>query len=288
MFSRPRDGAPGVQRLMRGTVFDIKEFSLNDGEGIRTTVFMKGCPLSCVWCHNPEGLSPSPELYVKKASCSGCGLCKRPCNHEDCRPYGRCLRVCPRDLVTVVGREWESGELCTHLLKQADFLRSVGGGVTFSGGEPLMQSEFVAEVLDGLCGRLHRAVETSGFSAEKAFERVISKCDFVYMDLKLFNCEAHRKFCGVSNERILKNAKLLMESGVEHCFRVPLVPGITDTEENLSAIADFVGDSRVELLPYNPLAPAKYAGVGRSFSELIDGDKAVSPRVELFKNAKVR
>ena len=273
---------------MRGTVFDIKEFSLNDGEGIRTTVFMKGCPLSCAWCHNPEGLSPSPELYVKKASCSGCGLCKRPCNHEDCRPYGRCLHICPRDLVTVVGREWESGELCTHLLKQADFLRSVGGGVTFSGGEPLMQSEFVAEVLDGLCGKLHRAVETSGFADSEIFEKIISKSDFVYMDLKLFDGIAHKKYCGVGKEKILRNAEILKKSGVKYTFRVPLIPSITDTEENLRAIANFAGDAPVELLPYNRLAPAKYKNVSREFSQLVDGDKAVSPRTDLFKNAKVR
>lgn len=274
--------------MMKGVVFDIKEFSLNDGEGIRTTVFMKGCPLSCVWCHNPEGLSAKRELYIKKGSCSDCGLCKKPCGHEECKPFGRCLRICPRDLVSLVGREWEADELAKKLLLQAEFLRSVGGGVTFSGGEPLFQHEFVFEVLSLLDGRLHRAIETSGYADEAVFEKIISKCDFVYMDIKLFDSEMHKKFCGVGNEKILRNAEILKKSGVEYVFRVPLIPEITDTEENQRAIAEFVGDSPVELLPYNRLAPAKYKNAGREFSNLVDGEKEVNPRVGLFKNAMVR
>ncbi len=273
---------------MRGTVFDIKEFSLNDGEGIRTTVFMKGCPLSCAWCHNPEGLSAARELYVKKASCVSCGLCQKPCGHEDCKPFGRCLHICPRDLVSVVGREWEAEELAKKLLSQADFLNSVGGGITFSGGEPLLQSEFVREVLDIVDKKLHKTLETSGYADEKSFSEVISRCDFVYMDLKLFDREQHVKYCGVGNEKILRNAKILVASGVNFRFRIPLVPNITDTEENLRTIANFVGDAPVELLPYNRLAPAKYRNVGREFSQLVDGEKEVSPRAELFKNAWVR
>ena len=273
---------------MNGVVFDIKEFSLNDGEGIRTTVFMKGCPLSCIWCHNPEGLSHKRELYIKKASCTGCGLCKKPCGHDDCKEFGRCLHICPQDLVSVVGKEWESEELAKKLLSQADFLSSVGGGVTFSGGEPLLQHEFVTDVLEKLEGRLHRAIETSGYAEKEVFERVISNCDFVYMDLKLFDNEAHKTYCGVGNEKILKNAEALKNSGVKYTFRVPLVPNITDTDENLGAIAKFVGDSPVELLPYNRLAPAKYENAGRKFTHLIDGEKAVNKRAELFKNAWVR
>lgn len=273
---------------MRGTVFDIKEFSLNDGEGIRTTVFMKGCPLSCVWCHNPEGISAARELYVKKGNCTGCGLCKKPCGHEECKPFGRCLHICPRDLVSIVGAEWEAEDLAKKLLLQADFLKSVGGGVTFSGGEPLLQHEFVAEVLGLLEGKLHRAIETSGYADGAVFEKIISKCDFVYMDLKLFDSEEHKKYCGVGNEKILKNAERLKNSGVPYIFRVPLIPNITDTEENQRAIAEFVGDSRVELLPYNRLAPAKYKNAGREFTKLVDSEKEVIPRTELFKNTWVR
>lgn len=273
---------------MRGTVFDIKEFSLNDGEGIRTTVFMKGCPLSCIWCHNPEGLSAKRELYIKKGNCTGCGLCQKPCRHSDCKEFGRCLHICPRDLVSVAGVEWEASDLAKKLLAQADFLKSVGGGVTFSGGEPLLQHEFVSEVLSLLDGKIHRAIETSGFADGAVFEEIISKCDFVYMDLKLFDSKLHKKFCGIGNQKILENAQRLKRSGVPHIFRVPLIPNITDSEENQRAIAEFVGDSRVELLPYNRLAPAKYENAGRKFTELIDGEREVSPKVELFQNARVR
>lgn len=273
---------------MNGLVFDIKEFSLNDGEGIRTTVFMKGCPLSCVWCHNPEGLAAVRELYVKKASCVGCGLCKRPCTHEDCKPFGRCLHVCPKDLVSVVGTNWGAEKLTEKLLSQAEFLNSVGGGVTFSGGEPLLQYEFVAEVLALLEGKVHRAIETSGYAEGAVFEKVISRCDFVYMDLKLFDGDEHKKYCGVGNGKILKNAAVLKKSGIKHVFRVPLIPGITDTCENQRSIAEFVGDDTVELLPYNALAPAKYKNAGREFTTLIDAEKSVNAMPELFKNAKVR
>lgn len=273
---------------MKGIIFDIKEFSLNDGAGIRTTVFMKGCPLSCIWCHNPEGLSANRELYVKRGNCQNCGLCQKPCGHEDCKPFGRCLHICPRDLVSIAGVEWESHKLTEKLLSQADFLKSVGGGVSFSGGEPLLQHKFVGEVLNGLDGKIHRAIETSGYADSEIFEKIISKCDFVYMDLKLFDNQEHKKYCGVGNEKILKNAEILKKSGVEYIFRIPLVPCITDTEENLRSLAEFVDESPVELLPYNRLAPAKYKNAGREFTKLVDSEKEVIPRTELFKNAWVR
>ena len=236
-----------------GLIFDIKEFALNDGSGIRTTVFFKGCPLRCAWCHNPEGLSPRRELYIKQKGCTHCRLCRKPCNHPDCQGLGRCLHICPKNLVSVAGVEWDAGRLVQQLLKQADIYRETGGGVTLSGGEPLMQWEFACELLDRLHGRVHTAIETSGYAAEEAFRAVTERCDFVYMDLKLM-------------DRILRNAELLRASGKPHTFRTPLIPGITDTGENLAAIRAFVGADTWEQLPYNTLAPAKYASVGRTFS----------------------
>lgn len=273
---------------MIGIVFDIKEFALNDGEGVRTTVFLKGCPLRCIWCHNPEGLSPEPELYLKKNGCLDCGLCRRPCAHSDCRPFGRCLHVCPKNLVTVKGMEWESADLAEKLLKQRDFLNETRGGVTISGGEPLMQSEFLLDLLNRLSGGCHRAIETSGFAAGDVFARVIAECDFVMMDLKLADSDAHRRYTGVTNEPILQNARRLQESGKPHLFRIPLIPGITDTEENLRALAGIAGESRVELLPYNRLAPAKYQSVGRTFTDRIDESRANEPDLSLFANATLR
>ena len=249
---------------MSGIVFDIKEFSLNDGPGIRTTVFLKGCPLRCVWCHNPEGLSTHPELFAA-SGCRSCGLCRRGCEHEDCKPYGRCLHVCPQGLLRVAGKEWEADELAGKLLAQADFLTKNGGGITLSGGEPLYQADFCAELLSRLHGRVHTAIETSGYADADTYRRVTALCDLVLMDIKLADGEAHRRHTGVDNKQILENAAYLQSSGIAHVFRTPLIPGITDTEDNLAAIQGLVGDSPWETLPYNELAAAKYAGVGRVF-----------------------
>ena len=138
----------------RATIFDIKRFAVGDGPGIRTTVFFKGCPLRCAWCHNPEGLDSAPQLMHEAAKCTGCGLCRVPCGHDDCAPWERCLHVCPQNALKVAGRTVTADELADVLLRDAEFLRSVGGGVTFSGGEPLMQAEFLAALMPVLCNGL--------------------------------------------------------------------------------------------------------------------------------------
>ena len=266
----------------RGIVFDIKEFAVHDGPGVRTTVFMKGCPLSCRWCHNPEGLSSRPELMVKTARCRHCGLCMQPCTHDECKPYGRCLYVCPEGLISVVGESWTPGELAARVMKGADFLRMSGGGVTISGGEPTMQAEFVTALLRRLHG-LHRAVETCGYCSGERFMSVINECDYVIMDIKLADPEAHKRWCGVDNAPILENFERLRSSGREYLVRVPLIPDVTDTRENLAAISEIVGDSRVELLGYNNMAGAKYAGVGRVYT--LPDKKNREIDLALFKHA---
>ena len=273
---------------MLGTVFDIKEFALGDGDGIRTTVFLKGCPLRCIWCHNPEGLSPVPELYAKSVGCTGCGLCRRGCSHPECAPYGRCLHICPQDLLSVAGREWSSEELAERILRTKDTLTALGGGVTLSGGEPLLQSDFCVDILTRLRGKVHTAIETSGYASAEDFRRVAKLCDLVIMDIKLIDNDAHREYTGVSNERILANAEWLMGSGLRHIFRTPLIPGITDTDENLAAIAGFIGNSRIELLPYNALAPSKYKSVGREYTDRIDASLSRAPDISIFKNAVLK
>ncbi|MBO5883905.1 MAG: glycyl-radical enzyme activating protein [Clostridia bacterium] len=273
---------------MKGIIFDIKEFALNDGAGIRTTVFFKGCPLRCIWCHNPEGLSSKRELYVKKKGCLGCKLCNLPCDHEECQGFGRCLHICPKNLVSIAGVEWEAEALATRLLKDEAFFNSCGGGITLSGGEPLLQAEFAYELLSLLEGRVHRCIETSGYADKETFRKVIEKCDFVIMDIKLFDSDEHKKYTGVGNEKILENARFLKGTNKPHMFRVPLIPGITDTDENLRAIAEFVGEDRVELMSYNKLAPAKYESVGRKYTDLIDGEREINANLSLFKNATLR
>ena len=249
---------------MTATIFDIKEFAIRDGPGGRTTVFFKGCPLRCRWCHNPEGLSPLPQLMVKEAKCTRCGLCRRPCGHEECRPFGRCLHVCPNGCISVSGRTWSAPELAARLLRDRPLWERTGGGVSFSGGEPLLQWEFLMELIPLLEGA-NTALETSGFAPADVFRRVIGKMDYVMMDVKLADEKAHRAWTGVSNRQILENLRVLQESGVPHELRTPLIPGVTDTPENLEAVRVLVGDSPWKTLPYNTLAGAKYPMLGMTY-----------------------
>jgi len=252
---------------MTGTIFDIKGFALHDGPGIRTTVFLKGCPLRCLWCHNPEGLSPEPQLSVKETACVHCGLCFRPCSHEDCRPFGRCLHICPNGCLSIAGERVEAADLAKRLLRDRDVFEMSGGGVTFSGGEPMMQAPFVREVICRMKEEypVHTAVETCGFCSADEFRQTAELLDTVIMDIKLADSDAHRKYTGVENGRILENFRWLRSSGKPCLVRTPLIPGITDTEENLAAIREIIGDTPWETLPYNALAGAKYGNFGMKY-----------------------
>ncbi len=245
---------------MIGTVFDIKEFGIHDGPGLRTTVFLKGCPLRCKWCHNPEGLSALPQLSVREHACTHCGLCKRGCSHPDCQPFGRCLHICPQNLVTVIGERLSAEQLAKRILRNRD-LFGEQGGVTFSGGEPLLQGEFVIETCGYLDG-IHKAIETSGYADEDLFRRVIEQMDLVYFDLKLVDDEEHRRYTGVSNEKIRRNFEILKASGKPCVIRTPLIPNITDTAHNMDAIGEMVEGMAHEWLPYNEMAGAKYDLLG--------------------------
>jgi len=267
---------------MKGTVFDIKEFSIHDGPGSRITLFLKGCPLRCVWCHNPEGLDKEPVLMHKKSLCAGCGLCYKPCSHEDCRPYGRCLHTCPNGALTVCGKVEDSQDIAARLRSYFDTFPTLNG-ITVSGGEPLMQPDFVIDLFERLDG-IHKAIETSGFASLGIYKSVIEKVDYIMQDIKLADAKAHKLYTGVGNEQILRNIEYLKSSGKDFIFRVPLIPEITDTEENLKAISDIVGDFPVELLRYNALAGAKYDSVGKEFTLKAKENDAKS-YLHYFKNA---
>ncbi len=254
---------------VEGIIFDIKEFAVHDGEGVRTTVFLKGCPLSCVWCHNPEGQSPYPEI-MEKAGCTHCGKCRSGCSHAECQSLGRCIHVCPNGLLRVAGTKTMSYALAEKLSRDALFYEMSGGGVTLSGGEPLMQAEFCISLLHKLGEMgINRAIETSGFASSKIFTAVVNECDYVFCDLKLADSAMHKKYTGVPNEPILDNINTLRKSGKKYKIRVPLIPGITDTEENLSGIRRLTAEDEVQYLPYNKLAGAKYAQLGRKYE--LDG-----------------
>ena len=241
---------------MNGVVFDVKEMTVHDGDGVRVTVFLKGCPLRCEWCHNPEGLSAKPQLLYKRAKCTGCGACKKSCAHEECQRYGRCLHVCPNDCLTVCGKEYTPESLAQKLTGYKRLFDALGGGVTFSGGEPLFQSEFLLETLALLKG-IHTTLETCGYATKDVFEKAVDAFDFIIMDIKLFDDALHKHYTGVGNARIKENFNYLKQSGKPYLIRTPLINGKTDTEENLQAIQAFIGDSPWEKLPENNLAKAK-------------------------------
>ncbi len=246
--------------MLAGIVFDIKEFAVHDGPGIRTTVFLKGCPLRCSWCHNPEGLEQSPQIL------------KSPAGERN------------------VGDRYSPKELADLLNGQGEFLSMNGGGVTFSGGEPLMQALFVSRVIDRL-EDIHVLLDTSGYAPEDDFRTVVEKCDLVYFDLKIMDEDLHRMYTGKGNSRILSNLSVLSKLSVPFVVRVPLVPGITDTSANLSSLAQFLapvkGLQRIDFLPYNRAAGGKYCAVGKKYDPGFDEKKAVNIDTELFSRVGV-
>lgn len=254
--------------MLTGRIFSVEEFATFDGPGIRMTVFLKGCPLHCTWCHNPEGQSFPMEFLRSPNGCTGCGACLDAGQRER---GTRCLTeasisACPRNLVRRCGEDITSVQLIDRIMKNARLLS--GGGVTFSGGEPLAQLPFLLEGLRLLEGRVHRAVQTSGYADSASFSQALSRCDYMLFDLKLMDSAQHKAFCGVDNGLILSNYARLARSGIPFVTRVPLIPTVTDTEENLSAIAEFMtglGVDYVEVLPYNQLAGSKYSGLLRQY-----------------------
>ncbi|MCI9436959.1 MAG: glycyl-radical enzyme activating protein [Lachnospiraceae bacterium] len=254
---------------MKGTIFSIEEFAVFDGEGIRVNVFFKGCPLRCRWCHNPEGLKGKKQIVHSPNGCQHCGRCRRVCpSPEHCIACGACILECPKRLIRFSGEEWEAHDLARRILKLSPVLKASGGGVTFSGGEVLMQPDFLCALLEETA-QLNRAVETSGYGKEEDFVRMLERVDFVFFDLKVMDRERHRHYTGVCNDLILENARRLMGSGVRHTFRVPFIHGVNTDRENLVRLRDFVreeeGRPGVEFLPYNKMAGAKYKMLGMAY-----------------------
>ncbi|MBE6691644.1 MAG: glycyl-radical enzyme activating protein [Ruminococcaceae bacterium] len=279
---------------MTGRIFSIEEFATFDGPGIRMTVFLKGCPLRCSWCHNPESQRAEVEYVRSPNGCLSCGACLRA-GERDARGAlhltAASVEACPRRLVRRCGEDLTVEALCARIRANGRILQSTGGGVTFSGGEPFAQFEFLRACLSALKGEVHTAIQTCGYTAPERFAEALTLCDYVLYDLKLMDPALHRRYCGTDNGRILENYRALAASGKEFVTRIPLIPGVTDTTENLSAIAAFVkeqGVDRVELLPYNRMAGSKYAGLLRPFEPGFDEDRVVELHLEIFEKHGIR
>ncbi len=275
-----------------GIIFDIEEFAIHDGPGIRKTVFFKGCPLSCAWCHNPEGMSFQPQLMVSQNGCIRCGACRKVCPHpQNCEVCGSCIPVCPLGLRKICGRAITSDRLAKMLLKDQDFFAKTGGGVTLSGGEPLAQSGFLMELIPKL-KPLHVAIETSGYAPVENFRQIVPMAGLVLMDIKHTKPDIHKKYTGVDNRLILENLKFLCHCGQKFIIRIPVIPGVNDTRENFENTAKLIqkakGLERVELLPYHKTAGAKYPMVGKDYQPPFNPDQVPYLDTEVFQQYGIR
>ncbi len=270
--------------MLTGTVFDIRKYSIHDGPGIRTAVFFKGCPLECRWCHNPEGRSYLPELIFRSNRCILCYDCLTVCPNEAvtrqgnairidrrrCKVSGACAAVCNAEALQVVGREMTVQQVISEIEEDTVFYEQSGGGVTFTGGEPLAQPRFLLALLSACRTRaLHTTMDTSGFVPWLVLDEIRPLVDLFLYDLKLMDDTRHIQWTGVSNADILSNLRKLSELGHKIQVRIPLIPGINDDEENLQQTGEFLARllhvPPVELLPYHNIAEGKYTGLGMEY-----------------------
>ncbi len=303
--------------MSTGVIFDIKKFAINDGPGIRTTIFFKGCPLSCAWCHNPESVSLTPQKMFNHSKCiasDGCTECVDACPSDaliikngrlatgpgKCIMCGSCADACPTLAIEIVGKKMTVDEIMKELEKDRVFFDESGGGVTFSGGEALSQPEFLIEMLDA-CGKaeIHRTLDTTGLAPTKKLLEIAQRVDLFLYDLKIMDPEKHRKYCGVDNALILKNLRALAESGASINIRIPFIKGVNSDDANIKATAEFIATLPgattrpiwVNLLPFHNIAAKKYERLGETcdLSGMEEPSKEeLNHAVELFKQYNVR
>ena len=266
-----------------GIIFNIQRYSIHDGPGIRTTVFLKGCPLNCWWCQNPESQLSGQEMLFWGVRCIGCGACSTICpsnaiqikngipvtEKEKCILCGKCTEKCPALAREMIGKKLTTEEVTKEIEKDLVFYEESGGGVTFSGGEPLGQSEFLEGLLNGCREKkIHTAVDISGYISWRILKKIIPKVDLFLYDLKIMDSERHKKYTGISNEVILENLKKL--SSVHHNIfvRFPVIPGINDDSQNIKEMGGFLSSlkiAQVNLLPYHYIGIDKYRRLGRTY-----------------------
>jgi len=267
----------------KGLIFNIQRFSLHDGPGIRTTIFFKGCPSSCLWCQNPEGLSSSKELFQSNAKCIGCHTCLENCpegaisfdgpepvnDRSICKLCMSCADNCPTGALEAIGKEMTIKEITNEVLKDRIIFEESGGGVTLSGGEPLQQLDFVIDLLKAMKElNINTAVETSGYVSIEALKKVSTWTDLFLYDLKLLNPEKCKEYTGISSKPVIDNFKYLAQNGSQLVVRMPLIPGINDHHDHLRLMADTLkenGINELELIPYHNIGAHKYRGLNMDY-----------------------
>ncbi len=296
---------------MNGNITDIQRFSLHDGPGIRTTVFLKGCNMCCVWCHNPETISFGNDLLFYEKNCIHCGYCLGICENgahsldqngvhaidrSKCKLCGKCVAGCFSEALKFASRSVSEDEVMKEILSDRAYYEESGGGVTLSGGEALCQLEFAERIIDRCkAEKISVAVETNLLHDFEKIEHILKKLDLVMFDIKIFDGDEHKKYTGVSNTLILENAKKLDGLGIPFIVRTPLIPGITDSNENILAIAKFTSGLKnltvYELLNFNPLGASKYSALNTD-NRLKDAKPLSKERLEeiaeLTKNFNVK
>lgn len=285
--------------------FDIMKFAIHDGPGIRTTLFLKGCPLDCAWCHNPESISPDKELMFKEQKCTGCGKCVEACpqqchaiippadgsskschtiDFEKCTACGACVKVCLYDALSIVGMAVDADEILNEMLKDKSYYETSGGGITISGGEPMMQFDFLQIfVQKAKTAGLHVCLDTSGYAPWKRYEKVLPFVNLVHLDYKETDPEKHREYTGVDNKLILENLARMDGLGTSIILRCPIIPGLNDREEHFRAIAGLANTyshiKEVHVLPFHPMGMNKWQCSQRAESFGLDKVKFVEKDV---------
>jgi pyruvate formate lyase activating enzyme len=270
--------------LKKAIIFNIEKYAIHDGPGIRTTVFFKGCPLRCWWCHNPEGQRIKPELIYRENRCIGCGECVKTCrrkalflhsshvtlNRESCNTCGICAQVCPSEALSIAGKEMSAEEMIREIERDEVFYDESKGGVTFSGGEPLVQPSFLNAILQECKARkIHTTLDTSGYASQKIIDKIRGKVDLFLYDIKTMDEADHRKYTGVSNKPILRNLEWLAKNRSNIVISLPIIPDVNDDEGNILRTGEFISSlpsvEQVSLLPYHKAGVAKYKNLGRSY-----------------------
>ena len=277
--------------MIKANIFNIQRFCVNDGPGIRTTVFIKGCGLDCAWCHNPESKSFEGQLMFSDALCITCKACETVCENgvhsfsekghlldrNGCTLCGKCTFYCPVDARKVCGREYTVDEVFAEIIKDKAYYENSGGGVTFSGGECMLQIEFLVEILKKCKENgIHTAVDTAGYIPFESLEKILPYTDLFLYDIKCFDNEKHKKYVGVENELILENLKKLFQANAKIWIRIPVISDVNDSAEEMQSIKAFLSQNgkpeKIELLPYHLMGENKYAAIGRDVQRFIPPD----------------